>query len=143
MALLGPYERINMKVKSNKLNKLSTNAYAVWVSNYYRNKEENKDKEIRTILIGNTFHLYSVEFVNGEFKTELLHYFNKEYGKKPELAKDADSFLKYKEIEKPYFKENSSVSIETFLEENEELIDAVSFQIHEEDERFWDSPIWD
>tara|TARA_A100001388_G_C28687689_1_gene459671 strand:- start:159 stop:554 length:396 start_codon:yes stop_codon:yes gene_type:complete len=131
-------------MKTNKSLKTSaTNSYVVWVSNYYRNREENKDKEIRTILIGNTFHLYSVEFVNGEFKTQLLHFFNKEYGKKPELAKDADSFLKYKKIEKPYFRDNLSVSIETFLHENEELIDAVSFSVYEEHERFWDSPIWD
>ena len=132
-----------MKVKCNKLKTLATNSYAVWVSNYYRNKEENKDKEIRTILIGNTFHLFSIEFVNGEFKTELLHYFNKDYGKKPELAEDADNFLKYKKIDKPYFKKDIEISIETFLEENEELIDAVSFSVYEEHERYWNSPIWD
>lgn len=128
---------------SKSLKTAATNSYVVWVSNYYRNKEENKDKEIRTILIGSTFHLYSVEFVNGEFKTELLHFFNKEYGKKPELAKNADSFLKYKNFDKPYFKKDIEISIENFLDENEELVDAVSFQIHEESERFYDSPIWD
>ena len=129
---------------SKSLKTSATNSYVVWVSNYYRNKEENKDKEIRTILIGSTFHLYSVEFVNGELKTELLHFFNKEYGKKPELAKDADNFLKYKSkrIENPYLKENLSVSIETFLHENEELIDAVSLDIYQEDERFWNSEMW-
>lgn len=130
---------------SKSLKTSATNSYVVWVSNYYRNKEENKDKEIRTILIGDTFHLYSVEFVNGEFKTELLHFFNKEYGKKPELAKDADNFLKYKRIEKPYFKKDKDIgiSIETFLKENEELIDAVSLDIYQEDERFWNSEMWD
>ena len=56
---------------SKSLKTSATNSYVVWVSNYYRNKEENKDKEIRTILIGDTFHLYSVEFVNGEILDQL------------------------------------------------------------------------
>tara|TARA_Y100000361_G_C11064510_1_gene292275 strand:- start:94 stop:552 length:459 start_codon:yes stop_codon:yes gene_type:complete len=34
-------------------------------------------------------------------------------------------------------------SIERFLEENTELSDKVSLDLHLEDERFYDSPIWD
>jgi hypothetical protein len=34
-------------------------------------------------------------------------------------------------------------SIETFLDGNEELIDSVSFDIYQEDERFWNSEMWD
>lgn len=130
-----------MKAENKNLKIAATNSYVIWVSNYYR--ERNQDKEIRTVLIGDTFHLYSVEFVNGEFKTELLHFFHKEYGKKPELAKDADSFLKYKNFDKPYFRKDIEISIEKFLDENEELSDLVSFQIYEENERFYDSPIWE
>ena len=34
-------------------------------------------------------------------------------------------------------------SIDRFLEENVELSDKVSLDLHLEDERFYDSPIWD
>ena len=130
-----------MKTENKKLKTLGTNSYVVWVSNYYR--ERGNGKEIRTVLIGDTFHVYSVEFANGEFKTELLHFFNKEFGKNPKLAENADYLLNYKKIERPYVNKDISISIENFLHENEELVDAVSFQIHEESERFYDSPIWD
>ena len=35
------------------------------------------------------------------------------------------------------------ISINRFLEENEQLAEEVSLQIQLEDERFYDSPIWD
>jgi len=45
--------------------------------------------------------------------------------------------------EKTYENIDINYSIERFLEENEELSDAISFQIYEESERFYDSAIWD
>ena len=49
----------------------------------------------------------------------------------------------YENIHQVQDKENLCVSIERFLEENEELSDEVSFDIFNENERFYDSPIWD
>ena len=50
--------------------------------------------------------------------------------------------LKNREIEKK--KESAmDISINRFLEDNEQLAEEVSLQIQLEDERFYDSPIWD
>lgn len=47
---------------------------------------------------------------------------------------------------KDFFNSNEvgeGISINSFLEENEQLAEEVSLQIQLEDERFYDSPIWD
>tara|TARA_Y100000114_G_C11665412_1_gene281134 strand:+ start:343 stop:714 length:372 start_codon:yes stop_codon:yes gene_type:complete len=78
---------------STKLKKLATNSYLVWVSNYYR--ERNPNKEIRTILFGDIFHVYSVEFnkEDNNFSIELLDHFSKEYGKDVKPVKGAKNLL--------------------------------------------------
>jgi len=59
-----------------------------------------------------------------------------------EFISELQDCLESKE-EKTYENDDINYSIERFLEENEELSDAISFQIYEENERFYDSPIWD
>ena len=78
---------------SKSLKTAATNSYVVWVSNYYR--EKNKDKEIRTILFDGVFHVYSVEYdkENKKFLIELLHHFSKEYGKEVKPVKKAKKLL--------------------------------------------------
>ena len=82
-----------MKVKCNKLKKLSTNSYLVWVSNYYRERSEGK--EVRVVLFGDVFHVYFVEYdkVDKSFSIELVHHFSKKYGEKVEPVKGSKQLL--------------------------------------------------
>lgn len=82
-----------MKADSKNLSVASTNSYVVWVSNYFR--EKGNGEEIRTILIGDIFHVYSVEYnkENNKFSIKLLHYFSKEYGKKAKPVKGNKEFI--------------------------------------------------
>ena len=82
-----------MKANSKNLSAASTNSYVVWVSNYYR--ERSNGEEIRTILIGDVFHVYSVEYnkEDKKFSIKLLHYFSKEYGKEAKPVKGNKQFI--------------------------------------------------
>ena len=93
-------------------------------------------------ILGNEFFIVVSEtrkiiFVETETKPFPLS--NEEYH---ELINDIQDALSEK-VQKVQEKENLSVSIENFLHENEELIDTVSLDIYQEEERFYDSPIWD
>jgi hypothetical protein len=111
--------------KINKLKKVNPNCM-VW----YRK------------ILGNEFFIVVSEqrkIVSVETETKNIPLSNDEYY---ELINDIQDALSER-VHQVQYKENLCVSIENFLHENEELIDAVSFQIHMEDERFYDSPIWD
>lgn len=93
-------------------------------------------------ILGNQFFIVVSEqrkIVSVETETKDIPLSNEEYYELINDIQDSLSERWYKVQEK----ENLCVSIENFLDENEELVDAVSFQIHEESERFYDSPIFD
>ena len=93
-------------------------------------------------ILGNQFLIVVSEqrkIVSVETETKTFPLSNKEYH---ELICDIQDALSER-VHKAQEKENLCVSIDNFLEENQELSDAVSFQIYEENERFYNSPIWD
>ena len=71
-----------MKVDCSKLNKLSTNSYLVWVSDYYR--KLSNGKEVRIFLFDDVFHVFFVNYdkENEKFNVELVHQLSKQYGEK-------------------------------------------------------------
>jgi hypothetical protein len=93
-------------------------------------------------ILGNHFFIVvseSRKIVSVETETKTCPLSNEEYY---EIISDIQDALSER-VHQLQQREDLCVSIENFLHENEELIDSFSFQIHEENERFYDSPIWD
>ena len=79
-----------------------------------------------------------------DIETAIANYLLKG-GKIKKLSPAKERFFFEKSI-KDFFGSNEvekGISINQFLEENEQLAEEVSLQIQLEDERFFDSPIWD
>lgn len=117
-----------------------------------RNKMLEKIKELKSNnpncmvwfrkILGNHFFIVVSEkrkIVSVETETKTFPLSEIEYH---EIISDIQDALSER-VNNVQYKENLCVSIERFLEENEELSDAISFQIYEENERFYDSQIWD
>lgn len=88
-------------------------------------------------ILGNQFFIVVSEqrkIVSVETETKDIPLSNEEYY---ELIKDIQDSLSER-VHKVQEKENLCVSIDNFLDENPELIDAVSFDIYQEEERFYD-----
>lgn len=109
--------------------------------NKLKNENPNTMVWFRRILGNDFFLIVSVEtrkIVSVETETKTSPLSNEEYH---ELICDIQSALSER-VHKVQERENLYVSIENFLDENEELIDAVSYQIYDETERFYNSPIF-
>ena len=93
-------------------------------------------------ILGNEFFIVvseSRKIISVETETKTFPLSNEEYH---ELINDIQDALSEK-VQKVQDRSNICVSIESFLDENEELIDAVSLDIYQEEERFYNSPVWD
>lgn len=106
-------------------------------------KKENPNTMVwyRRVLGNDFFLIVSVEtrkIVSVETETITTPMSNEEYH---ELICDIQSALSEK-VHKVQEKENLRISIDNFLDENQELSDLISLQIYEENERFYDSPIF-
>ena len=108
------FEKIN-KIKSNNPNCM------VW----YRK------------ILGNQFFIVVSEqrkIVSVETETKNIPLSNEEYY---ELINDIQDSLSER-VQQVQDRKNLCVSIDNFLDENQELVDAVSFDIYQEEERFYD-----
>lgn len=89
-------------------------------------------------ILGNDFFLIvSVEtrkIVSVETETKDIPLSNEEYY---ELINDIQDSLSER-VQQVQDRENLCISIDNFLDENQELVDAVSFDIYQEEERFYD-----
>ena len=142
---MGPWKEYVEKVKA-----AANKSYLTWMSSWER--ENNPDYEVRIISFGEFYLKVLLHKVTCEAKP-IFSIFPKVYGSNPNEPTNSEVWDKVQEIVETA-KYNSfksatrinkdiEISIETFLHENEELIDAVSFQIYEENERFWNSEMWD
>ena len=80
-----------------------------------------------------------------DIETAIANYLLKG-GKIKKLSPEKEKKLFWGKSVKDFFNSNEvgkGISINSFLEENEQLAEEVSLQIQLEDERFYDSPIWD
>lgn len=88
-------------------------------------------------ILGNQFFIVVSEqrkIVSVETETKDIPLSNEEYY---ELINDIQDSISER-VQQVKDRENLCVSIDNFLDENQELVDAVSFDIHQEEERFYD-----
>lgn len=93
-------------------------------------------------ILGNQFFIVVSEqrkIVSVETETKTFPLSEMEYH---ELICDIESALSER-VHKVQENESLKISIDNFLDENPELIDAVSLDIYQEEERFYNSPIWE
>lgn len=105
--------------------------------NKLKNENTNCMVWYRKILGNHFFIVVSVEtrkIVSVETETKTFPLSEMEYH---ELICDIESALSER-VHKVQEKENLRISIDNFLDENQELVDAVSFDIYQEEERFYD-----
>lgn len=138
-----------------KIKAAANKSYLTWMSSWER--ENNPDYEVRIISFGEFYLKVLLHKVTCEAKP-IFSIFPKVYGSNPneptnsevwdkvqEIVETAkyNSFKSATRIDATSIDNDIAISIETFLDENEELIDAVSLDIYQEDERYWNSEMWD